>query len=209
LIAGTGTSCYGMNARHASWRSGGWGPLIDDEGSSYWLGIQAMRAAVLEFDGRGQPTLLSRFIFDKLKLQDMNELMNRLYASGMTRTEIAALAPLVYDAAGLDDPVACRVIRYGCEAMADSVLAVAHKLEMQHQHTELAVVGGLTKAGDLLFKPLEAAVSARLPGCQLVQAELPPAFGAGLLALQLDGQVLDPLILAEIRQEAQKQIVNE
>ena len=36
----------------------------------------------------------------------MNELMNRLYAAEMSRTEIAGLAPLVYQAAAQGDAVA-------------------------------------------------------------------------------------------------------
>ncbi len=205
LIAGTGTACFGMNARGDSWRSGGWGPLIDDDGSSYWLGLQAMRAAVLEFDGRGQSTLLTRFIYEKLQLEDMNELMNELYASGMTRTEIAALSPYVFEAAAQEDMVALQLIRRGCQSMADSVLAVAQKLELDHKHTELAVVGGLTNAGDMLLHPLAEAVHARLPHCQVIQAELSPAMGAALLALQLTRQRLNEQILANIHLEAKKQ----
>jgi len=194
-----------MNARGDSWRSGGWGPLIDDEGSSYWLGLQAMRAAVLEFDGRGQSTLLTRFIYEKLQLKDMNELMNRLYASGMIRTEIAALSPYVFEAAAQEDVVAFQLIRRGCQSMADSVLAVAQKLKLDHERTELAVVGGLTNAGDMLLHALAEAVHGRLPQCQIMQAELSPALGAALLALQLSGQRLNEKILANIHLEAKQQ----
>ena len=203
LIAGTGTSCFGLNDSGEGWRSGGWGPLIDDEGSSYWLGIQAMRAAVLDYDGRGQPTLLTGAVAGALKLRDMNELMNRLYAAGMTRTEIAALAPLVFAAAGQGDETAGDLIRTGCAAMADCVLAVARRLGLDQGTTELAVVGGLTNAGAAFFGPLEQAVNARLPGCQVLPAELPPAFGAALLALQSAGQPLDDEILGRVRQGAQ------
>jgi N-acetylglucosamine kinase-like BadF-type ATPase len=204
LIAGTGTSCFGMNAQGDSWRSGGWGPLIDDEGSSYWLGLQAMRAAVLEFDGRGPSTLLTRFIYEKLQLRDMNELMNRLYASGMIRTEIAALSPYIFEAAAQEDTVARQLIRRGCQSMADSVLAVAQKLGLDQNHTELAIVGGLTNAGNTLLHSLAEAIHARLPQCEIKPAELSPALGAALLALQLTGQRLNEQILANIHLEAKK-----
>jgi len=164
-----------------------------------------MRAAVLEFDGRGQSTLLTKFIYEKLQLKDMNELMNRLYASGMIRTEIATLSPYVFEAAAQEDMVAFQLIRRGCQSMAGSVLAVAQKLELDHKHTELAVVGGLTKAGDMLLHPLAEAVHARLPQCQIMQAELSPALGAALLALQLTGQRLNGQILANIHLEAKRQ----
>jgi N-acetylglucosamine kinase-like BadF-type ATPase len=187
LIAGTGTSCYGINAAGESWRAGGWGPLIDDEGSSYWLGIQAMRAAVLDEDGRGERTLLHGAVMQALGLEQMNGLMNRLYAAAMSRTEIAALAPLVFESAAQGDPVADGLIRTGCAAMADCVLAVARRLGMDQNRSELALVGGLARAGAALTAPLEAEVTRRLPGCTLLPAELPPALGAGLLALEIAG----------------------
>jgi N-acetylglucosamine kinase-like BadF-type ATPase len=59
-IAGTGSSTFGVNASGESWRAGGWGQLISDEGSGYWLGVQAMQTAVRAFDGRLPPTLLLR-----------------------------------------------------------------------------------------------------------------------------------------------------
>lgn len=198
LIAGTGTSCFGMNARGESWRASGWGPLIDDVGSGYWLGIQAMRAATLDYDGRGAPTLLRQYVRERLGLDDLNELMNRLYAAGLSRTEIASLAPLVFAAADAGDAVAAGLIRAGCEAMAGSVLAVARRLQMDGP-VELAVVGGLTRAGERLFAPLREAVHARLPDCAVMPAELPPAVGAAILALALCGQPASEAVLEKLR----------
>lgn len=203
LIAGTGASCFGLNTAGAGWRSGGWGPLIDDVGSSYWLGIQAMRAAVLAYDGREELTLLTQVVFDMLQLHDMNELMNRLYASGMTRTEIASLAPLVFSAAAQGDRAAQKLIRSGCSAMADCVLAVARKLGFTQGSCELAISGGLTNAGAAFFTPLAEEVTLRLPHCQVLPAELSPVVGAGILALQSLGIVLTPEVLKNIRQTTQ------
>jgi N-acetylglucosamine kinase-like BadF-type ATPase len=38
VIAGTGSSCYGRNESGETWLCGGWGYLLDDLGSSYFLG---------------------------------------------------------------------------------------------------------------------------------------------------------------------------
>lgn len=204
LIAGTGTSSFGMTADGRSWRSGGWGPLIDDEGSGYWLGLQAIRAAVLAYDGRGPESLLLEMIREAFRLRDINDLMNRLYAVGISRTEIAALAPRVFEAANQGDGVALALIRQGCAAMADAVLAVARRLDLDQHPVELAVVGGLVEAGETLFAPLVEAVRARLPQCDTHLAELSPVAGAGLLALQLGGLELSAAVLAEAHQSFRK-----
>lgn len=204
MIAGTGASCFGMNAAGATWRAGGWGPLIDDEGSSYWLGLQAMRAAVLDFDGRGLTTQLTQAVVDCLALGEMNEIMNRLYAAEMTRTEIAALAPLVFTTARQGDAVAQRLINQGCAAMAECAWAVAQRLDLAQAASELAIVGGLTNAGKAFLAPFKAAVTARLPRCAVHLAEFSPAIGAAFLALQMLGQELTERLLATVRENAKK-----
>jgi N-acetylglucosamine kinase-like BadF-type ATPase len=204
MVAGTGTSCFGINPAGAVWRSGGWGPLIDDEGSSYWLGIQAMRAAVLDYDGRGEPTLLTQSIFKQMALGEMNELMNHLYAAGMTRTQIAALAPLVFEAAAQEDGIAQELIRRGCAGMADCVLAVARKIELDRGKSELVITGGLTNAGEPFLAPFREAVGGRLPDCQIKLAEMIPAIGAALLALKMTGTQLGDGLIGEVKRSGQK-----
>src|SRR6185436_17233044 len=103
LIAGTGSSCFGMNAAGEAWRSGGWGHLLADEGSGYWLGVKGLEAAVRAYDGRGAPTALLDQLQRHLGLPDMNDIMHRLYVTGMSRAELAALAPIVIAAAADGD----------------------------------------------------------------------------------------------------------
>ena len=53
-------------ARAARARSGGYGFLLADEGSGYWLGHQALRAAVRAADGRGPDTRCWPLVFEAL-----------------------------------------------------------------------------------------------------------------------------------------------
>src|SRR3954469_8377178 len=59
VISGTGSIAYGRNALGAAARAGGWGHVIGDEGSGYWIGRQALAAVVREVDGRGPRTELT------------------------------------------------------------------------------------------------------------------------------------------------------
>lgn len=204
MIAGTGVSCYGVNSVGAAWRAGGWGPLIDDEGSSYWLGIQAMHAAAAAYDGRGQSTLLSQLVSERLALTAMDDLMNRLYATEMTRTEIASLARLVFQAAAAEDNISTELIRRGCQAMAECALAVARKIGLDEGTSELAITGGMTHAGEALLSPFRKAIHECLPGCHVKEAELIPAIGAALLALELAGEKINEKTLYEVKQSWEK-----
>ena len=198
LIAGTGSSCYGVNAAGRDWRAGGWGQLIGDEGSGYWLGVQALRCAVCAYDGRGAATPLESAVQRALGLDDMNAIMHRLYVAGMSRAEIAGLAPLVFAAAQAGDEVALGLVRQAAADLTACVVAVAGRLGFDGG-CEVALVGGLLQRSQLFERALDAALRARLPGCRCTFPELPPVLGAALLALQLLGVPADHTRIGMLR----------
>src|SRR5512138_90050 len=59
VVSGTGSIAYGRNARGEAARAGGWGYVLGDEGSGYWIGRHALRAVVRHADGRGRETSLT------------------------------------------------------------------------------------------------------------------------------------------------------
>ncbi|MDY7076203.1 MAG: BadF/BadG/BcrA/BcrD ATPase family protein, partial [Chloroflexota bacterium] len=199
-IAGTGSSCYGRNEAGDHWRSGGWGPLISDEGSGYWLGVEAMRAATRASDGRSQPTTLLEAVLARLELPHIDDIMRHIYMEGISRAETAALGSLVIEAARAGDEVALEIIGRGSQAMADCILAVARHLDFGE--CELALTGGVFQAGDVVVQPLREAVLERLPRCRITLAELPSAVGACLLALELLDVHLDGDKLQALCQDA-------
>ncbi len=64
ISAGTGTICLAMG-QDAVARVDGWGHLIGDAGSKYWIGRTALEAAMRGYDGRRQLTALTEmFVAD-------------------------------------------------------------------------------------------------------------------------------------------------
>lgn len=184
-IIGTGSSTYGRTADSAHWMSGGRGHLVSDEGSGYWYGLQAIRAAIRHHDGRGPQSVLHPQVLDALAISDIDGLMHRLYVIGVSRAEIASLAPLAIKAAEAGDPAAQAMFEIGARDLAECIAAVAHKLGFDAGPSELALTGGLS-AVEVVRRPLVAAVRERLPECKPVLGEQPPSIGAALLALESD-----------------------
>lgn len=182
-IAGTGSATYGRTATGKSHRAGGWGYLLGDEGGSYWLGLQAMIAAVRMYDGRDPFTSLAERVQVALGLADLEDIMHCLYVNSLSRAEVAALAPPVVEAAADGDRKAQALIEQGCHDLAECVRAVAQALEMDQMEVEVALIGGLFTAGDIFRRPFTKAVHRVLPKCKLAAAELPPVLGACILAL--------------------------
>src|SRR5215210_6230252 len=74
IIAGTGSIVYGRNAAFEAARAGGWGHMIGDEGSGYWIGREALAAVMRASDGRGPATALTAEILAYLHIEDESRL---------------------------------------------------------------------------------------------------------------------------------------
>jgi N-acetylglucosamine kinase-like BadF-type ATPase len=203
LIAGTGSSCYGQDGDGKTWQAGGWGPTIDDLGSGHWFGLQAMTAVVREHDRRQKPTILSARVLEALDLTDLPQIMRRVEIEGITRNEIALLAPLVTEAAESGDEVAQMILAEGVQELALLVATVCRELKLVEflETVPVAVTGGLTKAGPVFFDALRSAVRQNCSACELVQPKCQPVFGALLKALELLGislttEIIDNLVMS-------------
>lgn len=204
LIAGTGSSCYGRDKQGRTWQSGGWGPTLDDPGSSFWLGRMAMIAAIRDYDGRGEATMLRARVIDELGLSDMRHILRRVELQGMNRSEVAALARLVTQSAAEGDTVACQIIQEGTEELAKMVAAVASKLANNNETAQLipvVVTGGLTSARHIFMNPLTQSLRRLSPATILKEACLPPVLGAALLAMELAGERLSPSVVNRLETE--------
>jgi N-acetylglucosamine kinase-like BadF-type ATPase len=177
LIAGTGSVAYGINADGETAIAGGWGYLLGDEGSGYWLGLQALRAAVRAADGRGHTTSLSDALLNNLGLPDRSHLIEWAYRGEARTREIAAFAPTVLQHAEAGDHVARRLIEQAVSELALCVRAVLHRL---HQETlPIAFAGGLLETPNILSNML----CEQLGLNQFPIARYPPVVGAALLAM--------------------------
>lgn len=179
LIAGTGSICCGHSASGKFARTGGWGHLIDDEGSGYALGRDALAAVVRQWDGRGENTLLSQLVVRELNLHDPQELVGYVYSGD--KSHVAAVSRLVLEAALAQDPVAEHIYEKNGAELALLVTATAQKLDMEYG--KVALLGGQLVHDPLLRCILEAKLAQLAPGLACVDPEQDAAAGAALMSL--------------------------
>ena len=187
LIAGTGSSCYGTNPLGKDLRVGGWGHLLDDGGSSYSLGLHAIMAVTRGSDGRMTPPSFTGEVLQQLGIQDVQEVMWRVYHKGLKPAEIASLAPLVTRAAEQGDAVAREIVQEGVQELALLVQTAAQQLGFSGAECNIGLTGGLAQSCSYYRAALVAAIQERLPGGQIRDPRMPPALGAVLLALNAAG----------------------
>jgi len=182
--AGTGSFAAGLNKQGEIKRVGGWGNIIGDEGSAYEIGRQALKAFLRSYDGREMKTLLTEKIMKMLKLHVGEDLVQRVYAERMSIREIAAIAPLVTEAADEGDAVAKRILTEAGREIAFHAIAIAKALRMENEDVEVYMTGGVFKAGSHVLKPFEEEIKKIMPKARLASPKFEPAIGAVFLALR-------------------------
>lgn len=182
-IAGTGSVTFGKDSSGKSWRAGGWGDRLADEGSASWMGMEAMKAAVQAFDGRGDSTALLHVVIERLGLTHPYEILHRLYVDGIARSRIAAMAPVVFSLAESGDPSAIEIVNRGAFELSHSIATVIGRLDFSGA-VEIALVGGVFGAGKIFRTPFKAELDHVVARYRFVEAELPPVAGAAILALE-------------------------
>src|SRR5439155_26556427 len=111
IVAGTGSIAYGHDGSGHAARAGGWGYLLGDEGSGFWIGRRALAAVVRQADGRGPVTQLTGLILDRMGITRPGDLIHETYYRDLKRQAIAALAPLVQQAHAAGDAVADHILQ--------------------------------------------------------------------------------------------------
>jgi N-acetylglucosamine kinase-like BadF-type ATPase len=183
IVAGTGSIAYGRNARGMAARAGGWGHMIGDEGSGYWIGRQALAAAVREVDGRGPRTALTDDVLAHFGVPDAAGLVSIVYNREVPRANVATLGPIVQGARDRGDAVATQILEHAADELSLAAASVAARLEMRGEAFPFVLAGSMFRVvpsleGDLRKRLVEVA-----PRAEVQPLEAEPALGAVALAL--------------------------
>ena len=151
----------------------GWGHLLGDAGSGFWIGRRGLDAALRAHDGRsgGSPVLARLVERDVGPLDRLPEIAARAGAGPVAA--IASFSVQVAEAAAAGDDIARYIWLEAATALADSAAACARRLYPERP-TPVAVswVGGLWATPDaLLLEPFLARIRSTFPAADL----MPPA----------------------------------
>jgi N-acetylglucosamine kinase-like BadF-type ATPase len=199
VIAGTGAVAYGQLDNGEEARSSGWGYIMGDEGSAYWIGIEAIRAACKARDGRDKSTTLVNRIPEYLQLQDLTDLHRKLYAQELSRSVVASLAKITADAAGAGDKLSIRLLERAGQELAQAALAVIARLGKLEVGLPVYQSGGVFLAGSLILEPFQAAITMASPNSTVKGSSFSPVVGSLFLALQAAGVEVNTSIIDQIR----------
>jgi N-acetylglucosamine kinase-like BadF-type ATPase len=182
VISGTGCVAAGINKAGKYARAGGWGYIVDDEGSAYDIGRKALNRAFRAIDGRSPPTRLTPILARRFKVNPLENAQKRIYSDGLSVEEIARLSPLVSQTAPTD-PVCREILADAGIKLGELTCAVARRLRMTKEKFTVSAVGGNFRSGRYLLEPFEARIRKECPRARVAILKTEPARGALALAL--------------------------
>lgn len=171
VAAGTGVVTLGVGATAMS-RVDGWGNLIGDAGSGYWIGREALDRVLRAHDGRGPATALTDVVRDVFP--DLEQAYIELQTNPDRVRVIASFARAVSDLAA-GDPVAADICARAGAELAHSAVAAARNVGLDREpETVVCLMGGVF-GSTAVRAACEAALRRDLPGYRSV-----PPLGDGL-----------------------------
>ncbi len=183
LIAGTGSIAFGKDKNGAVHRVGGWGRMLGDEGSGYFVGRLGLTAVTRDIDGRGERTRLTGMIVKELGLKDQTEIINAVYKNGF---DIATVAPFVLKAAEKKDAVCRAIVENAVIELSWHILVAAEKItsasrKKVKEKIHVSFIGGLIANDTIIARLLKNYLAQHYPMIEVTEPMLPPAAGAALL----------------------------
>jgi N-acetylglucosamine kinase-like BadF-type ATPase len=199
IVSGTGSIAYGRNARGEASRAGGWGYVLGDEGSGYWIGRLALRAVVRHADGRGRPTELTPRLLGHFHAERAAELIHKIYHEEVGPRAIASLAQYVQQARDNGDAVAIAILNHAAEELITAATAVMARLDLREEAFAFVLSGGMFHAVPWLCDQLKLLLPSLAPRSRTLRLETEPAMGAVQLAIaELHGGASVPTYRANV-----------
>ena len=185
VSVGTGSIIFGRNHRGKAKRVGGWGYILGDEGGAYKIAVAGMQAALKSYDGRLVYTSLVEDFNSHLGLNNIEELIEIIYRSGLSVKDIAALAPIVDNAAAKGDEVANMIIDDAVNELVKATVTVINEIFVEGEFLEVVTTGSVWKSKSKMW---ERFVSCINPQIKVIFPRFEAVYGAGLLGLRSLGE---------------------
>ncbi|MBG6060130.1 glucosamine kinase [Cryobacterium sp. MP_M5] len=195
IAVGTGVVTLAVGAQDVA-RIDGWGYLIADAGSGYWIGRAALDAVMRDYDGRGQATALTQAV--RAEFPNLETVYLELQGDPSRVSRIASWSRAV-TALAATDAVAAGICDAAAAELAHSVRTGLRRVgEDAGPAPVISGLGGVLRAPEIAsrfekdLREFWPAVNLRFPSANgLDGAALLPSLGAqsalrGLVAIARD-----------------------
>jgi N-acetylglucosamine kinase-like BadF-type ATPase len=186
VVSGAGINAVGVHPDGREERFLALGEVTGDWGGGGAVGLEGLGAAVRAGDGRGPATMLREMVGRPFGFVTAEKLALALAEERLPMSALHDLAPVVFEAAELGDPVAIGIARRLADEVVTLVTALIRRLDLHDEPTPVVLAGGTLQLGpDLLVEAIRDRLAAAFPLAQPRVLDVRPVAGAVLAALDL------------------------
>lgn len=177
LIAGTGAIIFGYE-QQKTFRVGGWGYLLGDEGSGYHLGKLAVRSVLDAHDGKVPLKPFQENILTHFNVLSPDQLITVIYGSPNPVTAISSVSRIVLEAIE-EDQLAKSIVDKVQAALMELIESAYSRID----RTKPVVLHGGLFSNDSFYEKFTVRFSSRFPDLVALKPTISGTVGAYLLAL--------------------------
>ncbi|KAJ5076253.1 badf type atpase domain-containing protein [Anaeramoeba ignava] len=193
VISGTGSVCRMIDSSGKVYRVGGWGHVLGDEGSSYYVAMKAVKSVIrfleknvkekyFEYDH----SVLIRIVFEYFQIHDINELLDIFYRR-FSKNYVAGLTKYLSQELKNQDPLCSLIFKKAAKQLARMILAVlkqrGNDLEKTQTQIQILCCGSMwnnfTDFQNDFLKNIRKGIKTKIKFVQLTDTS---AIGSCLLA---------------------------
>jgi N-acetylglucosamine kinase-like BadF-type ATPase len=180
LIAGTGSIAYGINKAGQIIRAGGWGHIVSDEGSGYYIGRLALVRSLKSAEGRDRPTAMLPCVMKFIGTNNTDGIIEYIYRPDAGKAAVAALSEVVAACAAQGDESAVEILAQAADELAELVMSVLNRGFVGEKSVRVCTYGGVISNMPILRRYLAERLT---PRAELIVPVDEPVLGAIQLGL--------------------------
>ena len=184
-VSGTGAITY-LFRKNGYIRVDGWGPMLGDEGSGYWLGLEALKTTLRIFDGREtRDDAFCGRILSSMNAGKAVELIGILRRN-QDRSLVASVAKPVCELAEAGNKTAIALADKAAKRLERSIAAALSR-DNESDALPLVLWGGLLRPGSPVAECLEKRIEKRQRVDRIIYPTHSTAVVSAALALKARG----------------------
>ncbi len=189
VSAGTGSICLLRDRDGRYHQIGGWGYLLGDEGSGFYIGSRAMRNALRNLEEGKSPTPLTRELLAFYGIDRPEKLISIAYSSVNPSRLIASCARLVCELAESGEAEAAAIVDDAVNELLKLVKrAITFYGENGKKPYQISLTGGILKNNLFVKKKFQTKAQQLGFRFEYLEPEMEPAAAAVLFSVRKSGK---------------------
>ena len=194
IISGTGAMGTAIDRTGKKYIAGGWGYLLQDDGSGFAIGMAAIKSAIRDYE-RGVSGLLEEVVNVHFNVHAIRDIIPVIYAEGFLPSDIAALAIKVANIAETGDTEANRILKETARDLAGLVFSLTQLAKGALKNAPVYIYGSILQKCQVVRSEFEQRVHERYPDTIITHPRLPAECGSLIYSAEKCGLLNQTFLL--------------